>query len=263
MLLLWQAPSACSTERISLLELGSTGGSSSSGGVDSGGAGEVQGGAGGDDVYATGGGSPTGGDAAMGGTPPVIPPRVLLVVDENPISTDQAVENRLVGLGAEVTRISELVVRAEDVEGYDMFVVSPSADGVDTPPSLNEVAVPMLLLEPSVTAKMGFGGVSHEAAQMSATVMRPAHPLAAGKSGTVVVCSGEVSLEGTRAAAKASILDSAGGTHSVLFVHEKNETVSIKLPATRVGLSLIKGAACQTETSWQFFDAAFQYLLGD
>lgn len=269
MFLLLQVPLGCSTERISLLELESngsetsTGGSVSSGGsIDQGGA-DPGGSTGGDGASGTGGQLAFGGEPAMGGMPPVVPPRVLLVVDENPISTDQTVENRLTDLGAEVTRISELVVKPKDVEGYDMFVVSPSADGLDTPTSLNQVAVPMLLLEPSVTAKMGFGGMGHEAMQNSGVVLRPGHPLAAGRTGTIVVCSDEITLQGTRAAAPASIVDSAGGTHSVVFVHEKGETVGITLPATRVGLSLIKIASCQTETSWQFFDAAFHYLLGD
>lgn len=228
-----------------------------SGGASPGSGGSALGGA------ESGGAEATGGAEASGGSGPEVPPKVLLVVDENPISTDRAVEERLVALGAEVTRISELVVQPADVEGYDLFIVSPSADAVDTPTSLNEVAVPMILLEPAVTARMGFGSLAYQADTMTVNVVRPAHPLAAGQSGEVTVCAGEIILQGNKALASASVLDSAGGNHSPLFVHEKGEVVGIELPARRVGLGLIKLASCQTEASWQFFDAAFEYLLGD
>lgn len=264
--------SACGMEQVSLFEkepaVAVTGGVDAGGGTEpvvTGGAeasgGDASGGVGG--ALASGGAEATGGVEATGGTVAVVPPKVLLVVDENPISTDRAVEERLTGLGAEVTRISELVVKPADVEGYDLFIVSPSADGVDTPASLNNVAVPMILLEPAVTARMGFGAMASQSASQTVNVVRPAHALAAGKTGEVTVCSSEVILQGNQALASASVLDSASGNHSALFVHEKGETVGIELPARRVGLSLIKLAGCQTEASWEFFDAAFEYLLGD
>lgn len=210
---------------------------------------------------ASGGTGVTMGTAGAAGAPMSNPPLVLLVVDDVPISTDRLVEQRLVELGADVVPIAESVVTDSDTIGYDLIVVSSSADGVETPQSLKLVPVPMLLLEPSVSIAMGFGNSRRLDAQTQGVVVQPEHPISAGLSGTVTLCSGTASFQGVAVPNEARVVELTSGTAALVFFFKAGEVVGEPLQAARVGLSVLKPSQCQTDASWRFFDGAYSWLL--
>jgi hypothetical protein len=190
----------------------------------------------------------------------------LLVVDDVPISTDDAIEARLDALEMdrpiEVIRLAEAETAPADTDGFDLVVVSSSADSGGIGGTLKDIVVPMLVLEPGIFNLMGLGGVRGSGMDAEITIIDESHPIAHGKTGTLTLCGGPVDmvaqqlLPGGIMIAQASLNVNAG----VIVAYEKGVDVGGPLPAGRGSFGSLKLAACQTAEAWRFFDEAVLWL---
>lgn len=214
--------------------------------------------------------SGTGGEGGLGGAGETAEPlRVLLVVDDVPISTDEAIESRLLGIpwgrDIEVDRIAEAMTTPETTDGYQLVVVSSSADTAGIGGSLKEVAVPILVLEPGIFDQMGLGPVRRSNSDAEMVVSAPEHPIAHGLTGTITLCGSEVDqvgqlLQPGGVQVGHGVVNTAAG---LVVAYERGIDVGGVLPERRVSFGVLKLAACQTETAWEFFDAAVTWLVDD
>jgi hypothetical protein len=188
---------------------------------------------------------------------------ILLVVDDVPISTDDAIEARLLAQSGVVDRIPESAVTVELAENYELVVISPSADSDGIGGSLRDITVPMLLLEPSVAAAQGLGSLSASEGDGEAVIALESHPMAGGTTGVVQLCSSPVALPGNTILPSGTSVAVASLTPgvSILFAYDAGADVGGPLPAARAGLGVFRLAACQTDNAWRYFDLAVRWLL--
>jgi hypothetical protein len=189
--------------------------------------------------------------------------RVLMVVDDVPITTDDVVAARLEDQEFDVTRVPESEVTFEQAESFDLVVVSTSADGAGLGSSLRELPRPMLLLEPIIAANQGLGSTVTAETTTDMQIADPAHPIAAGMSGTITICSNTYAIVGNLVKPGGTIVGHppSDPTNGVLFAYEEGADVGTPTPARRVGFGALKPARCQTQVSWELFDTAVAWLL--
>ena len=162
------------------------------------------------------------GDAAPPPPPPPPPPPVkqaLLVVGSPTLGAgDAVVKTRLEGSGYTVTVLDDSVATASDTVGRDVVVVTSTADSNLIKATLKAVAAPVLIWKPALYDDMGLTALNANGTVKSSTVTiaDAAHPLAAGRTGTVpFLTSADVMAYGDVGAGATSVA-TAGG-HSVLF----------------------------------------------
>ena len=207
-------------------------------------------------------------------------PQVLLVVGRMPLEPgDARVKERLESLGYGVVAKPALQVVPSDASGKAMIAISSTSlamDVTDVPGELTakfrESAVPVLVWEPRLFYELGMiGGKDHQKDwgalkdQSRLTMTDPAHPLAAGLSGTVPVLTSpnRISWGLVRGdAIKVATLD-GHPDRAVVFAYDRAASMpGLVAPARRVGLFLFDATALHlTPQGWSLFDAAVRWCV--
>ena len=209
-----------------------------------------------------------GGTTMQGGTDGAAPSfRVLLVVDDLRISTDDAIESRLRSLsqapGIDVESVPEDLVVPEEAELFDLVVISPSADADGIGGSLALVRTPVLVLESRIFGRMGLGGRRTSPSDSQVVVASPEHPIAQGRTGTITICDSAIELEGqeTLTGGVAVVQASLNTQAAAVAAYDEGVDINGPLPERRVGMGVLRNASCQSEEAWKFFDGAVLWLL--
>lgn len=208
-------------------------------------------------------------------------PEVLLVVGRLPLEPgDVAVRDRLkkLGLGVEIKDLA--LARASDAAGRRLVALSSTSfaeEFSEVPEELQTrfrgVAVPLLVWEPRLFRGLGLAGGGIHGVDWAASperrrlsILDPAHPLAAGLTGTVEVTLKPERLSWGRvgpAARRIAVLEGEP-EKTALFGCEKGVMLegAFPAPARRVGLFLFDTtAAGLSETGARLFDAAVRWCL--
>jgi hypothetical protein len=205
-------------------------------------------------------------------------PQVLLVVGRTPLGAgDARVKERLESLGYGVVAKPALQVVSSDASGKAMIAISSTSlamDVTDVPGELTakfrESAVPVLVWEPRLFYELGMiGGEDHQKDwgalkdQSRLTMTDPAHPLAAGLSGTVPVLTNpdRISWGLVRGEAiKVATLDGHPDRAAVFAYDRAASMPGLVAPARRVGLFLFDATPLHlTRQGWSLFDAAVRW----
>jgi hypothetical protein len=217
-------------------------------------------------------------DASAPGDAP--PDRAVLYVVGDPASPSQgdtAVQARLRGLGFTVRVMDDAAASAANVVGMRLVVISESVDADIVVGRFRDVGVPVLVLEDNVYHEMGMtnsftvGGHGRTTAANSVTITDPAHPLAAGRTGSLVVYNsapgtldlgwGSPSAAAVRVAATGDV-----ATHYAVFAYERGAMMyGFVAPARRTGFFVDTdrtGAAQLTPDGLALLDAAINWTSG-
>ncbi len=209
-------------------------------------------------------------------------PQVLLVVGRVPLDAgDARVKERLESLGYGVVAKPALQVVPSDASGKAMIAISSTAlamDVTDVPGELTakfrESAVPVLVWEPRLFYDLGMiGGNEHQKDwgalkdQSRLTMTDPAHPLAAGLSGTVAVLTNPDRISWGLARGDAIKIATLDGhpDRAVVFAYDRGASMpGLVAPARRVGLFLFDTTPLHlTPKGWSLFDAAVRWLTAE
>jgi hypothetical protein len=203
--------------------------------------------------------------------PPPPPGKSALLVVANAAAVgagDVAVRARLEGLGYSVVVRSESVA-ASEASGKDVVVISSTVASGSVNTKFRASAVPVVTWEHALLDDMGMTGVTGNTdfgfldGQSSLRVLVPAHPLAAGLSGTPVVASSPQSFTWGRPGAAAVNVAAMSGnsTRSGVFGYTTGSAMfGLSAPARRVGLFLShNGASPLTADGAKLFDAAIRW----
>jgi hypothetical protein len=260
---------ACDSGDFLVAEVVANGGSaaSGSGNLAGGGAGTLAGTAG---NAASGGAAPIGG----GGAASDCTGNALFIVGSDTLTRgDSAILDRLRALGFVVSIIADTMVTADSAEGADFVFVSRSVQSPEIMASFRDLPVPLFVTEYNLYADLGMtphgsassGGDTLEATQL--TIDDPAHPLAAGFSGTVTVLTAGkgqygFGVPGGDATVVATLVDEPQGC--AIFAYEKGSAmIDLTAPARRVGYFLdIQASTRLTAEGWTLFDAAVKWTAG-
>ena len=230
------------------------------------------------EVVASGGG---GGSAALagssgegGGATPTCTGNVLFVVgSETLTSGDSAILDRLRGLGFVASIISATMVTSESTQNTDFCFISRSVRSPEVMASFREEPVPLFVTEYNLYSDLGMTESVPEASggdtltSTDLTILDPAHPLAAGFSGTVTVLGpgkGQYGfgVPGAGAVVVANLVDEPQG--AAIFAYEQGAPMfDLVAPARRVGYFLdIQASTRLTPEGWALFDAAVEWTAG-
>jgi hypothetical protein len=201
------------------------------------------------------------------------PPKVALLVvgTTAPLPPDDTkLKTRLEGKGlmVKVTGDSQPATQAM---GVDLVVISGTSVGNMVTGKYQAVTIPVLCLEPAIMGAMKMTGNGATGSGVATTnqiaIALPAHPIAAGQTGTVAITTAattEISWGAPAATADhiASLVGMAG--RSTAYAYDKGQMmVGTPAPARRVGLFIhTKVADRLTPAGWQMFDAAVDWALG-
>jgi hypothetical protein len=218
----------------------------------------------------------TGGPAVASGAP------VLFVVGRIPLQpADERVKERFESLGYRVIAKTGYQVLPSDAAGKALIAISSTSSALDVTDVPGELtakfrgsAVLVVSWEPRLHHDLGMtAGSEHQKDwgglkdQSRAVVTTPAHPLAAGLSGTVTLLStpGRMSwgLVGPDAATIASL--EGHPSRAVVFAYEAGARMpGLAAPARRVGFFLFDTTPLHlTPEGWALFDAAVRWSAAE
>lgn len=185
-------------------------------------------------------------------------------------AADTAVRNRLQTLGFTVQVKAAPSTVTADATGKALVVVSSTVTSGDVGTKFKSVAVPVLTWESAIYDDMalvpaGASNLGTQATQTSVTVATPAHPIAAGLTGTPAVASSSTFSWGkpSASAVKVATLPS-DSTKSLVFGFESGASLSdgTTAAARRVALFLEDNTAANLNTNgWSLFEQAVTWAV--
>jgi hypothetical protein len=203
-----------------------------------------------------------------------VPARVLtgaalfVVADAGAVSAaDQAVRQRLEGIGLTVTTRSDELVLATDATGKALVVISASVDSAQVGTKLTAVPVPLVTWEDALYDELAMATSSGVVGgQTGIEVLYAAHPAAGGQRDavTVVAAASQVRWGTPGASAAIVALASGGPQRAAHFVYEQGAplTSGVAAPARRVGTFLDPSTSHQlTDAGWAIFDASIVWAV--
>ncbi len=203
-----------------------------------------------------------------GGEPPPPPADggvALISSGAGPAAADQPLRTRLEGLGHDVTVVDDNLVATTPLGGFDLIIISSTAQTSLIPTSLKSLAVPVLSSDAPISVKLGLGRNAGSANGTSLNIIAPTHPLAAGRSGTVAVSTSATFTALTPSSGSTIVARRVGASNTAIFAIEPGAAlVSGTAPARRVGFFLGGNAPARLNANgWSLFDAAVTWALGD
>jgi glucose/arabinose dehydrogenase/PKD repeat protein len=195
---------------------------------------------------------------------------VALFVVANPASlnaADSAVRARLQTLGYTVTTVSDAGSTPADATGKRLIVISSSSLSGNVNTKFRTANVPVITWEPGLWDDFGMtaGAGYLSSAQTSVVITNPAHPLAAGLTGTVPVATTAGGLsQGSPNGNAAFVATIPGGSLAVDFGYDTGAAMpGLSAPARRIGLFMGDAtAATFTSQGWALFTAAVNWAVG-
>jgi len=178
---------------------------------------------------------------------------------------DAPIRNRLVGLGRTVRLLDDDAVTSTALTGAGAVVISSSVAPAKVPAWLATLAVPVLDLEAHAQPTLRMATSAREdAAKTTLRVVDAAHPLAAGRTGDVVVQSSVPLGSGVPAPGARVVARPAGSTTAAVYAIERGAALTTgTAPARRVGFFFsYDSPAALTTHGWALFDAAIRWLGG-
>ncbi|MHC4594428.1 MAG: LamG-like jellyroll fold domain-containing protein [Planctomycetota bacterium] len=210
--------------------------------------------------------------------------------DQGFIDKDKIIQDYMRSLGHTVIPIddqeseadTEAAAQAADI---DLVYISETVGSGGIKNEITEIDVPMIIGEPWAWDEMGLdtgGGGGNNVATTDITIVNPAHPLAAGLSGTVAVLT-DVSKDGAIARfarcfvggdgiAIATWTDAAGTIFDVVMVYEKGDKLaqkpadgsSINAANTRIGIGFDERSfELWNDNAFLLLEAAINYIMRD
>jgi hypothetical protein len=188
---------------------------------------------------------------------------------------DRALRDRLVRLGFRVTPIKDSAVGLETTRGRSLLVLSESTISTEVGSRLADAPVPILNCEPNLNESLRMttrsaraGEVFLRDKQRAIRIADPAHPIAAGLSGTVAVYSGREGFVtwGVPDEASARIVARCATREGEpsLFAYEAGRGAGgAPLPARRVSFFASANtdeADRLTDEGWALFEASVRWL---
>ncbi|HLY08483.1 MAG TPA: hypothetical protein VKW04_04155 [Planctomycetota bacterium] len=205
----------------------------------------------------------------------VAPPKppVLFVVGDLTLGPgDAAVREHLELLGYPVVLRKDHEAQASEAAGKSLVVVSSSVTSSHVNTKFQAVAVPVLTWESALGRFMGMTGTTSgkdygtATDQTTLSIVNPAHPLAAGLTGTpAVVTSGQTFSWGVPNSNAVSIATLSGdASKSVIYGYDTGSAmIGLSAPARRVGFFLEdRTAEAWTADGQALFDAAVAWAIG-
>jgi glucose/arabinose dehydrogenase len=197
---------------------------------------------------------------------------LLVVKDAGVLSAgDGAVKARLEALGYVVTVRSETAT-AGDAAGKELVLISSTVSAAAVHSKFRDVAVPVVVWEASIFDDMGLTGPTsgadfgEQTSRTSLLIGAPAHPLAAGLTGTRTVVSSAQTFKWGRPAPAAVQAANLGGdgTRATIFGYEAGAAMRAGTAAARrVGFfSHDQSANVFTADGWKLFEAAVSWADG-
>lgn len=196
---------------------------------------------------------------------------VLLVTASTTLNaSDTAVRNRLQTLGFTVQVKAAPSTVTADANGKALVVVSSTVTSGDVGSKFKSVTVPVFTWESAIYDDMKFVPAGTTLGTLgsasSVTIAAPAHPMAAGLTGTPTVSSSGTFSWGkpVSSAVKIATLPS-DATKSLIFAFEAGATLSDGTAATarRVGFFLEDNTAAGLNTNgWALFQQAVTWAVG-
>lgn len=202
-----------------------------------------------------------GADPYYGGTPAPARTAALVVGDPAAPGTDAGIADRLTARGYTVSTYDDNTVTVADVATATVVLISQSTGSGALGSRLRTLARPVLIWKPSLYDDMGLTPTeSTSSSQTTATITAPAHPLAAGRTGTVTVLTSSTQLPVGDPTAGATVVATVAGRAS-LFVYLPGAPMSgLTAPACRVAVPMSGAGIPRLSTDGlALFDAAVDH----
>jgi glucose/arabinose dehydrogenase len=194
---------------------------------------------------------------------------VLLVVGNGaaPIAADRLIRDRLIAMGYTVTIVDDGASTAADAGGKDLVLISSSVLATNVNTKFRTTAVPLIVWEHALFDDLGMTAApgTLRASQRDLIIASPAHPLAAGLSGTVQVATSAGNFASGLPNGSAVVVATVPGTTAAgIFAYDAGVTMpGGAAPARRVALFLTDNTAnILTADGRSLFDAAVQWADG-
>ena len=198
-----------------------------------------------------------------GGTPPPPPGKSVAFVVGDPaaLGNDAGIADRLRSRGYTVTYFDDNTVTAAAVAGATLVLISQTTAQAALGTRLRTVAKPVLIWKPSLYDDMAMSPAeATTASSATVAISLPAHPLAAGRSGTVTILTSSTVLPVGDVAATATVVGTVAG-RPALFDYPPGVAMSGQTaPACRVAFPMpSQGIPRLTTNGLALFDAAVDY----
>ncbi len=180
---------------------------------------------------------------------------------------DASVRDRLLGLGYQVSVLSQGAAQSTDLSGVDLVLISSTVTSSQVNTEFRDVAVPVMTWEPFLADDLQMTGpVAHVdyGSTLDQTVVDVAdavHPLAAGLAGgpvSVLTAPGRVTWGAPAVTARVIATLAGDPSRAVIFAYESGQTmVAMDAPARRLGFLLNDTTAVDlTADGGRLFDTA-------
>jgi glucose/arabinose dehydrogenase len=199
-------------------------------------------------------------------------PPALLVTGSLALTTAEAATKlRVEGLGYAAVVRPASALQAADAAGRALVVISSTAGAAAAGGALRHARTPVLTWNPAsfghlgMTSSLSGSGFGTASGQTQLSIANPAHPLAAGLTGSVTVCpAGGTFAWGRPAATGAMVARLPGSGPPAIFAYEKGVAMAgLIAPGRRVGFFPAGGTASALSSSgWRLFDAAVRWASG-
>jgi hypothetical protein len=195
---------------------------------------------------------------------PAVPDAVLFVVANTGLPTvgDQAVADRLDALGFDVLIIGASAAAAADADGKALVVISSNVSTTALGTKFEDVPQPVIIYKPWAYDAMEMTPGNGASTTVTAVdIIDPAHPLAAGLTGTVSIVTTDQRVATGVPAGGAAVIATANGA-ATLFAFSTGATMDDGTPAEgcRIGFPAFhETPAFYTADGWLLFDTAVHW----
>lgn len=197
------------------------------------------------------------------------PKSALLVVGDTTLSSaDTALKSRLEQLGYQVTVAKDSDTSAAQANGKNLVFVSSTVASASVNTKFRAVPVPVLSAEPYIYDDMGMtsgSGLGFQQGQNALSIINPAHPLAAGLSGTSAISSSANDITWgipTDSAVKVAVTVGDASRVTLFGYDQGAAMIGLTAPARRVGLFMSNNTAdTMSADGWKLFDAAVTWAV--
>jgi hypothetical protein len=200
---------------------------------------------------------------------------VLLVVGGANLPSDNAIAARLAQLTCVVTTVDDSLVAMADGNGKSLTIISETAVASMVAGKLKALTGGVMDMQPQLLDDMSFTGHTQAtdwdmgAMESMVSIINPAHPLAAGLSGSLPIFTAVANVGwGTpdSPAAIKVVAFPAAPTRFLVFGYEKGAAMSLgsTAPGRRVAFLASRDAVLKLNASgWALFDAAVRWASGN